>query len=308
MRRRWLGHALLALALSLPLAACDSDSGVGADTGRVTVLLTDAPDDVETAVVTISKVYLQGDGGETVLSDREVTTDLLTLANDVATLVEDVVIPAGTYSQLRLVITGGYIEVENEDGSTSVYATAGYEHVPEGVAVDGELHCPSCGQSGLKVNLPGGGVRIQGEEKVLLLDFDVAQSFGRQAGNSGRWVMNPVIKATDFSFSGSIAVTLHLAEGVSLPVIDDVQLTLGAFGLRMVNAGESEETLAFTDADGDLVFEAEFKYLIPGEYTVEFVAPEGLTVVTDPVLPLTVEVGSGARVTKEIQITSVAGS
>ena len=39
------------------------------------------------------------------------TTDLLTLANDVATLVDGAVIPAGPYSQLRFVITGGYVDV-----------------------------------------------------------------------------------------------------------------------------------------------------------------------------------------------------
>ena len=89
MARRIAEYAALALALALPLAACDSDSGVDADTGRVSILLTDAAGDVEAAVVTISKIYLQGEGGEVVLMEGAVTTDLLTLANDAATLVED---------------------------------------------------------------------------------------------------------------------------------------------------------------------------------------------------------------------------
>src|SRR5690554_3992100 len=104
MIRMFTGFAALALALSLPLAACDGDSSVRPDgEGRVTVLLTDAPGDVHAAVVTISKVYLQGDDGEVVLSDEEVTTDLLTLVDEVQALAEDVVVPGGVYSQLRFV-------------------------------------------------------------------------------------------------------------------------------------------------------------------------------------------------------------
>src|SRR5690606_33863444 len=82
MARRITEYAPLALALTLPLAACDSASGVDSDTGRVSVRLTDAAGDGKAAVVTISKPYLQGGGGEGVLMDGEVTTDLLTLAND----------------------------------------------------------------------------------------------------------------------------------------------------------------------------------------------------------------------------------
>ena len=43
-----------------------------------------------------------------------------------------------------------------------------------------------------------GSVRLEGNSNILLVDFDVAQSFGHQAGGSGRWVMHPVVMATDF--------------------------------------------------------------------------------------------------------------
>jgi hypothetical protein len=256
--------------------------------------------------VTIAEVSLQGDGGTTVLLDEEVTTDLLTLANDVATLAEEVRVPAGHYTQLRFLITGGYIEVENEDGSTRIYASPDYEHVPAGATVAGTLQMPSYGTSGLKVNLPGGGIDVGGEERVLLVDFDVSQSFGREAGNSGRWVMTPVVKATAFDLSGSVVASVQLADSVGLPEIGGVQLTLGAFKARLTNETGGVEELELTDADGNGVFEAEFKYLIPGKFTLELVAPEGIAVATDIDLPLEIEVGSGEKESVAIELTAVA--
>ena len=300
MARRITEYAALALALTLPLAACDSDSGVDSDTGRVSVLLTDAAGDVKAAVVTISKIYLQGEGGEVVLMDGEVTTDLLTLANDAATLVEDAVVPAGAYGQLRFVIDGAYVEVENGDGSTSIYATAGYPHVPSGAQVAGELKCPSCGvdaegSSGLKVNLPG-GTKVEGDQKILLVDFDVAQSFKGPKTGAGDWVLHPVIKATELELSGSIVVSLGLADSVKLPILNGRQLTLADFRARLTNADGSAEELELVDPDGDLVFEAEFLYLLPGTYTLEIVTDAAIDFALDLDIPATVTVGSGQKV------------
>lgn len=187
--------AVAAAAVLLTFSAC-SDSTAPERRVNLSVLLTDAPGDVHSAVVTISSVYLQGGpGGRTVLVDSLFTTDLLTLANTTADLVKDVSAPEGTYAQLRIVVDGGYIEVENEDSSTSIYASsADYEGLPDGATVDGTLVMPSFAQSGLKVNFPGDAqLVLEGEEQVLLVDFDVSQSFGQEAGASGSWVMHPVL-------------------------------------------------------------------------------------------------------------------
>ncbi len=45
------------------------------------------------------------------------------------------------------------------------------------------------------MNFPG-ALEITGDSKILLVDFSVEESFGREAGGSGRWVMNPVITGT----------------------------------------------------------------------------------------------------------------
>ena len=67
---------------ALALVAGCGGSSTGDGNGRVTVLLTDAPATFKAAVVTITKITLQGSGGETVLSSTKTTTNLLTLAQD----------------------------------------------------------------------------------------------------------------------------------------------------------------------------------------------------------------------------------
>ena len=195
---RLLFRTALAASLIAPLGACSDGTGSGG-TAPVTVLLTDAPGDVKAAVVTISEIYLQGNG-RTVLMDQPATVNLLDLVNETVTLVADVEVPAGSYSQLRFVVTGGYIEVETEDGSAFYASSADYEALPAGVTA-GELQMPSVGSSGLKVQLDR-DLEIEGEENTILVDFDVSESFGHDTGGD-RWVMSPVITGTEIEPAAS---------------------------------------------------------------------------------------------------------
>lgn len=299
---RSLLSSLLLAAGVLGLAACGDDS-----TARVTVKLTDAPgDNFEKAVVTITKVYLKG-SEDVVLLDEPVTVNLLTLANDAADLVKDAEVPQGTYRELRFVISGGYIQV-NEDGQSRIYATSpNYAGLPEGTRADGELHMPSASSSGLKVKFDkDADVTITSEDtqKVILVDFDVAQSFGRAAGNSGRWVMGPVIKGADLQFSGNVKATLALGTGVELPG-GDTPLELSSFSAVLINADGSRETLPFS-ASTDGLFVADFKFLLPGTYQVDVVAPEGVSFTTAPSHPASATVGSGAEAAVNFTLTSVS--
>jgi hypothetical protein len=198
--RRATAAALTGALVVLGAASCDSSTAPR--TGKISLLLTDAPGDVVTAVVTIEQIYLQGsdsdNGDRVILRNTPFTTDLLTLVDSTVLLLEDVTVPARRYGQLRFVISGAYIEVENEDASTTIYAsTPTYAGLPVDAVVGGSLQMPSLAQSGLKVNLPNDAVVILADETVVLLvDFDVSQSFGRPAGSSGQWVMSPVLTAT----------------------------------------------------------------------------------------------------------------
>ena len=267
------------------------------------------------AVVTIDRITLHGAGGELVLSDTRTTVDLLSLANRTTELVSDAVVPMGTYSQLRFHITGGYVEVPDASGTgTEIFASSpDYEGLPEGAQVTGRLKMPSFAQSGLKVTLPGDALVVRSGSRILLVDFDVAQSFGHEAGSSGSWVMHPVIKGADIELSGNVVATLALGPGVTLPVLQSVQVKLGDFKAVLTKLPTtpdevpSPETLPFVD-DGTGKFTAAFQFLLPGDYTVDVTGPAGVTFATNPdgPAPVTVVGGEDARVPFTITSASAA--
>lgn len=283
--------ALAALAVS----ACNSSQR---DEGRLSLRLTDAPGaDVKSAVVTISRIVLHGEGGDLVLRDDPVTVDLVEYVNSTFPLVDDAVVPTGTYTQLRLEITSGYLVTADPDGAgTLVYASAGA--LPAGAHVDGLLKMPSFAQSGLKVILPGDQLVVRAESKILLVDFDVAQSFGHEAGNSGSWVMHPVVKADDFLLSGNLVATLGRV--ASLAAFDP--LPLGSFTAVLTNAAGSVETLAFVPVGLGTTARATFQYLLPGTYAVSVTGPAGFDV--EPATSVTAAVGSGAETIVPFLITA----
>lgn len=189
-------NLIAVLVFAAGLAACD-DVG-GNDTTELTIMLTDAPAVVLEAVVTISEIYLQGGedeepGGRVVLRDQPVTTNLLTLVNDLQTLVDEALVPSGTYAQLRFVIGGAYLVVD-EVGGPQTYATPDYTEAPP--QVDGTLECPSCGETGIKVSMPG-GLELDGTAATLIVDFDVEDSFGQVAGQTSMWIMHPSLTAVE---------------------------------------------------------------------------------------------------------------
>ncbi len=285
-----LSMAVLAPVL---LLAC------GQRTGKVSVLLKDAPADLTAAVVTITEIDLVGADGFVVLSTSTVTTDLLSLANDTANLVNEATVPAGTYSQLRFVISGGYVEVPQSGGGSIIYASSPtYEGLPEGADVGGTLRMPSYAESGLKVDIIP-ALQVGTDSKVILVDFDVAQSFGHVAGNSGAWVMHPVVKATAFELTGTLDVTARLGTDVVLPGT----ATLAQFSAVLTNGGGSTKTLPLTDQGGG-TFGASFLFLMPEDYGLTFVTTAVTSFTMDPAVPTTVTVASGQATTASFVVTS----
>lgn len=242
--------------------SCGDSSGPG--TGKLTLLLKDNPGDIQAAWVTISEINLQGSGGTIHLKDDDFTVNLLTLQSQLATLLQDAVIPAGTYTQLRFVISEACIKVEDTGGGSSFYASSAAYAITNCGAPDspapGHLQMPSFSQSGLKVILPGDAITVpDGEDVTLIVDFDVSQSFGHVAGNSGQWVMHPVIKATGATVSGGILVTLTPGQNVTIP-------TDAVFTAAITPAsGGSAINVGLTDANQ---FQATVNFLAPGDYSV----------------------------------------
>jgi hypothetical protein len=299
MQRMRMG-ALAAVTAVMALAACGQD-GTYRD-GAMSVSLTDAPGgNITHAVVTIEQVYLQpggdsaGASGRVVLMDSARTVDLLTLADSAMDLFRDVTVPGGVYAQLRFVVSGGYLEVDQGDGTTKVYASSpDYAGLPPGTTVDGTLQMPSFAQTGIKVQLPGGMLRIDGDQRFVLVDFDVAQSFGHGAGPD-TWVMHPVIRGADVSTTGSVHGTVRLGTGVTLAD----SAGLGAFQVSL--DGEVQALVALEGG----AYGFEFPFLLPGSHQLELIAPAGVSVTTTPALPLGVTVSGGASTAVDITITGV---
>lgn len=307
------GMATLALLLTLPVAACDDTTDT--QFGSVSIQLTDAPGDhVVKAWVTITDIYLQEEPGDAdpadsrfyLLENASETHELLSLANDVATLVAGATVPAGTYGQLRIAISEGCLITD----ANEVYASPGYEVYasPDDdgcVTPDGELQMPSYRDSGVKVLL--NGLDIAEDQENVLLDFDVSQSFGKATGNGTRWVMDPVIKGAEVSLAAGVDVSL--SDGtVTLPS----GYSLGDFDAMLTpNGGGDAAGVAFTDDDSDGVFEVSFRFLMPedGPFEVHLIGPDGLDFTVNPATPAwpSPAAGETARVDWVLQSATETG-
>jgi hypothetical protein len=269
--------------------------------------LTDAPGDVTHAVVTISKIYLQGSANDTVvLMSTPVTVDLTTLAHTTSQLVQNVSVPTGTYAQLRFVVTGAYIAVDDGNGGLNYYVTSSNAPaLPSGVTAFGTLQCPSCAQSGIKVILPSTTLAVSGQQ-TLLVDFNVGESFGHQAGSSGQWILHPVLKATSVATSATVTAMIQADVGVNLPIIGTDTVRFSDFRAVLGQSSGVADTVNFSSTTAAGVYAATFPFLVPGTDTVKILAPSGVTAfVTTPGIPQIITVGAGAMDTTAFTLTSI---
>lgn len=289
MKRHWMRGTAALIALTATLTACGDDPFDNAGEPRVSVLLTDAPGDVVRAIVVIDQVSVMAnddENGAVILDTDRFEGDLLELRNSFTALVDDEEIPPGNYNQIRLRIPDGCIETVDGD----VFATDGFDACG---TPTGRLQMPSFGTSGLKINLPPEAeVRTEGHT-IVLLDFDVAESFGHEAGNSNMWVMQPVIHATDFEVSSNITLNLAVADSVTLPDT----ITLADFAISI-----DDEAGIPVDADGSTLL----RYLVSGERTITILPPAGFVITTDPATPYTFDLDADTDPTLDFTITSFA--
>jgi hypothetical protein len=180
----WTGCAA-ALALSACGGGGSGSSGTG--TGTLRLALTDAPscgyDEVKVTVQKV-RVHRSDAAGEADAGWSEVVVpqpkqiDLLTLTNGVLAELGQTALPAGKYTQLRLVLapnTGGNLM------ANSLTPTGGAETA---------LTTPSGQQSGLKTKID---VDVtEGKLADFVLDFNVCESIVKR-GNSGQYNLKPVI-------------------------------------------------------------------------------------------------------------------
>lgn len=195
-----------ATALLIGLAGCGGGGGDGgiSGTGVMRLSITDAPacgyDEVN---ITIEKVRVnqssdadEGDGGwsDVVLNPAK-RVDLLTLTNGILEELGQTSLPAGKYTQMRLVLgaNGGATPLAN-----SVVPTGGAET---------PLTTPSGQQSGLKLNVNMDVAA--GQLADFVIDFDACKSVVRR-GNSGQYNLKPVISVIPLTSDAGLRVVGHV--------------------------------------------------------------------------------------------------
>jgi hypothetical protein len=174
----------------------NGSSSPASGSGTAKFSLTDAPScgDFTSAVVKVIGVELIGSGGTsyTLTLSKPLTQDLLQLTNGSTVPLGPIKVPAGTYSQIRLILA----PTKSTDSSPANYVTTS-----AGGTAQYALTTPSAQQSGYKVK--GDFVVDPGNTVDVTLDFNACRSIVT-AGKSGKYLLKPVITATPTTTTGII--------------------------------------------------------------------------------------------------------
>lgn len=205
------------------LISCSDDEPQNA---HIQISLVDAPAAYEAVNVDVQEVHVrfgaadsdESENGWEDISDFDPEViNLLDLVNGKEEVLVDREIPTGTLGEVRLVL--GENNSLTMDGQTTA------------------LKVPSGSSSGLKIKLNED--LLAGVTYKLVLDFDAAKSIV-QAGNSGKFNLNPVIHASMEAQTGAIAGSVDPAtEGIVVYAI----------------VGE-DSVSTYTDATGDFLIRA----------------------------------------------------
>ncbi|MBI2753149.1 MAG: DUF4382 domain-containing protein [Betaproteobacteria bacterium] len=286
----------LALAVTGLLVACGGGGGGygggtdmgGTGTGTLRLAMTDAPSCGYDAVnVTVQKVRVHqsstaadGDAGwsEVVLYTAQ-RINLLSLTNGVLIELGMTYLPAGRYTQLRLVLAdnGGATPMAN-----SVVLSSDHSEVA--------LKTPSGQQSGLKTNI---GITVAANQMAdFVLDFDACKSVV-QAGNSGQYLLKPVVSVIPRFVSGALGY------------VDAATVAGGTARVSLQQGGVVVKATA-PDSTGKFVLQP----VAPGSYTLVITANgratqviTGVVVTTDTVASINT---SGAPFTLTASATASA--
>lgn len=240
------------------LSACGGGGDAAASsTGNLRLALTDAPACGYQAVnVTVDRVRVhrsagaaEGDAGwqEIVLSPAR-RIDLLTLQNGVLAELGQIPLPAGDYTQLRLVLAA--------NGAGALLANSVRPSSAPGQEF--ALTTPSALQSGLKANV---NIRVEPDRLAdFVIDFKVCESVVK-AGNSGRYLLKPVLQVMPRYVSG-VSGSVVLGEG-------------GAGAVLSLQQSGEELRSTTADPEGRFLLQP----VAPGNYTLVVTAPERTTTV-----------------------------
>lgn len=268
-------NVLAAAALLGMLAACDS---------TLRVSITDAP-----PLTSATKVWLQftgleikplGGKAKSFEFSPPKSVDLLVLQNgELATLLDDTTVDAGSYEWIRLTL-------DSTAGSSYVVDATG-QHA---------LSLPDSAEGGLKVTraftLPADG------RTDLIIDFVLHKSIITATGQSTDLVLNPVLRLVDKLEAGTIAgaftsstfaspcngkaPVIYLYTGVNVTP-DDVYNPLG--GGADTNTAVDPLLTALTETNSSSQYAYHIAFVPQGTYTVAFTCDADDPVVDENLAP-----------------------
>ncbi|HEX6930269.1 MAG TPA: DUF4382 domain-containing protein [Gammaproteobacteria bacterium] len=247
---------MLSVFAPLMLSAC---GGEGANTGHLSLAVTDAPVDSATAVVVqFTGVELHGpDGSRTIEFDTPKNIDLLALTGSASEdILDDVELPAGQYHWMRLMVNAERVVIDSyidlEDGSRH------------------SLFIPSGAETGLK--LVSGFVIPAGGSADFTIDFDLRKSVHKPEDAIGDYLLRPALRIVDNTQAGNITGTVShaLIGSECAPVVylfagsdatpddeDDVSPNPITSAIPAMNANTGD-------------FDYEIGFILEGDYTASF--------------------------------------
>ena len=234
--------ATVVLMFSLVAGCSDSDTAAPQEgTGRMQVFLIDAPGDYDEVNVEVIEVRIHRGDADSLSGWHTISLDttyvnLLDLTGGNFAVLADSTLPAGHYTQVRLIL-----------GDNNTVVVDGVSH---------DLEIPSSAQSGLKLNHPFD--ISDGTIYAVTLDFDADRSI-HVTGN-GQYKMRPVIRLMVNAMSGALR-----------GVVEPVDARAMILSTAMIPAG-MDSMVAYADT---LTGHFNFPMLMAGIYDLEISATAG---------------------------------
>lgn len=256
------------------LIGCTEDKETNNNFSRVQLMLIDAPGDyLEVNIEIIDIQYKTSEEGWisfTPVIGYPIQVDLAELIGGKSLILTDEEIPSGTLEQVRLILS---------DNNTLLI-----EGNNDGATISAHLDTPSAQQSGLKLKIDS--ELEPGFYYSFILDWDVNQSV-KKAGNSGKYILKPVIRVKAEAVSGSIMGKV-IAEDLDDEI--DGPVALENARIDVYNSNEELITSTFSNENGDFII----KGLEAGAYLVrivhldyiEFESEESIEVRVGEITPL----------------------